>query len=81
MKFILPLVALLGLATAEPIDDLIACVEVRCPDQYAKCKANASCESKLRSGADKCGLVVNQICWGSVIMFNNPAIAVCNCAV
>ncbi len=31
MKFILPLVALLGLATAEPIDDLIACVSERCP--------------------------------------------------
>jgi hypothetical protein len=78
MKFILPVVALVGVASAQTYDDVQKCIYERCPTESAKC--DAKCEDKLRKCADKCGLQVNQTCWGGCVGLFGPATNVALCA-
>ena len=45
MKFLLPVVGLVGLASAQTFDDVKKCIYAKCPTQASKC--DASCEAKL----------------------------------
>lgn len=65
MKFILPTLALVGVASAADFETVKACIYERCPSQAAKC--NDSCQAKLEKCADKCGLKVDQVCWGGCV--------------
>lgn len=79
MKLILPLLGLLGLVSAQtPFDKVKQCIYERCPSQAAKC--DAACEKKLEQCADKCGIKVDQVCWGGCVGLFGPATNVALCA-
>lgn len=77
MKLLIP-VALVGLVSAQTFDDVQKCIYERCPTEASKC--DATCEAKLRKCADKCGLKVNQTCWGGCVGLFGPATNVALCA-
>lgn len=54
MKYLALIAIFLALAFAQS-PALKACIEQKCPDQYAKCKATSGCEDKLKKCATKCG--------------------------
>lgn len=78
MKFLLPVVGLLGFASAQTFDDVKKCIYEKCPDQASKC--DATCEAKLEKCANKCGLKVDQACWGGCVGLFGPATNVALCA-
>lgn len=81
MKFVILLLVLFVFIKADPFDDMKACIEQRCPDQYKKCMATSGCEAKLRKCADKCGLQLNQTCWTFCIGVPGAAASAATCAV
>lgn len=79
MKFILSTAVLTGVAVAQSdFDKVKKCIYERCPDQAAKCDAN--CEAKLEKCANKCGLKVDQACWGGCVGLFGPTTNVALCA-
>ncbi len=78
MKFLLPVVGLAALASAQTFDDVKKCIYAKCPDQAAKC--DAKCEAKLETCANKCGLKVDQVCWGGCVGLFGPTTNVALCA-
>lgn len=78
MKFILPAIAVLGVATAAEFEDVKKCIYERCPTQASKC--NDSCEQKLEKCADKCGLQFNQLCWTNCVGLFGATTNVALCA-
>ena len=49
------------------IDDMKVCMSEQCNDLYTQCQKKSGCEAKIEKCADKCGIKVNQLCWGSCI--------------
>jgi hypothetical protein len=80
MKLIVLAFLLLALVFAQS-PALLECIEKRCPDQYAKCKAASNCENKLKNCAAKCGEKLNQSCWTLCIGLPGAAANVALCAV
>lgn len=79
MKFILPTIALIGAASAAPdFETVKACIYERCPTQASKC--DKSCEAKLEKCADKCGIKVDQVCWGGCVGLFGATTNVALCA-
>lgn len=79
MKLTIAVLGLVGYATAQSdFDQVKKCIYERCPDQASKC--NASCEDKLEKCANKCGLKVDQVCWGGCVGLFGPATNVALCA-
>lgn len=80
MKFIIVAMLLLALALAQS-PELLDCIEKKCPDQYAKCKAASGCEDKLKKCAKQCGEKIAQTCWTICIGLPGAAANVATCAV
>ena len=80
MKFLLPIAAVLGLATAD-FADMEACIQEKCPDQYQACIAKTGCRDTLEKCANKCGTGVNIFCWGGCAGYTGPAVNAATCAV
>jgi hypothetical protein len=80
MKAIL-IVLMLAVVTFAQSPALIACIEAKCPDQYAKCKSTSGCEDKLKKCANQCGEKVAQTCWTLCLGLPGAAANVALCAV
>ncbi len=79
MKYLVPVLALLATtANTQDFNTVKQCIYERCPDQAAKC--NASCEATLEKCANKCGLKVDQVCWGGCVGLFGPTTNVALCA-
>lgn len=79
-KFILLALCLLAFANSQS-PALVDCLNLKCPDQYNKCKATIGCEDKLKKCATKCGDNGNQTCWFSCISTPGVAYNVAKCGV
>lgn len=80
MKVLIIAILLVALINAQS-PELVKCIEEKCPDQYAKCKAKSGCEDKLNKCATKCGEKLNQTCWTLCLGLPGAAANVCLCAV
>ncbi len=80
MKTILLIFLIFAVAFSDACDDLQACVQVQCPDQYAKCKSTSGCEDKVRKCCNQCGAKVNQTCYTFCIGVPGAAANVATCA-
>jgi hypothetical protein len=79
MKLLIPLLGLFGLVSAQSdFEKVKKCIYERCPSQAAKC--DPACEAKLEKCADKCGIKVDQVCWGGCVGLFGPATNVALCA-
>jgi hypothetical protein len=70
--------AILGLASAQTFEELEICINERCPAEAKKCDDN--CKTKLKNCSVKCGLKVDQVCWGGCVGLFGPATNVALCA-
>lgn len=79
-KFILLALCLLVLANSQSAA-LMECIQQKCPDQYATCKAKSGCEDTLKKCVNQCGERINQTCYTFCVGVTGPASALCLCAV
>lgn len=70
--------AILGLASAQTFEDVEKCIYEKCPTEASKC--DATCNAKLRSCADRCGLKLNQTCWAGCVGLFGATTNVALCA-
>ena len=55
------------------IDDMKVCMSEKCHDLYDQCLKKSGCEAKIEKCANKCGVKVDQLCWGGCIgLFSGP---------